>query len=280
MSDHIIISNQKNLDLKLSHIQQAGPEAVSFVSDFDRTLTYALNDGLDTSTSASLLQRTKTISDSSIKKLKGYYLKYRAKETDPTLDDKTKAALMSEWWTSVFDVYIQQAVSKQLIHQTIEEHGFPLRNGCVDLLNILKLKKIPLLIFSAGVGDVIQHYLNHQRLNFSNIGLISNFLIYNQSNEVVDYQRPIIHSLNKTAAVIKDDSPYKNISSRKNVILLGDSTHDPFMVNDDGHDCVLRVGFLNNQESQFLDTYKQLYDVVILKDQGLDYVVELVNKLT
>ncbi|MBT3249898.1 MAG: hypothetical protein HN846_03930 [Candidatus Pacebacteria bacterium] len=278
MSNHVIVSNQKKLDFKTNRLQQAGPQSIGIVSDFDRTLTYAFQNGLDTSTSASLLQRTKTISDSSIKQLKDYYHKYRAKEIDPNLDDVTKANLMEEWWISVFDVYIQQAVNKQLIHRTIEEHELPLRDGCVDLLNNLESKKIPLLIFSAGIGDVIQHYLNYRQLNSSNIKLVSNFLIYNKLDEIIDYQKPIIHSLNKTEAVIKDEQ--QQMIAQKNIILLGDSTHDPFMINDNQHDLIIKIGFLNSHESQFLDKYQQLYDVVILKDQGLDYVVELVNKLT
>ena len=60
---------------------------------------------------------------------------------------------------------------------------------------------------------------------------------------------------------------------------MGDSIHDPHMVKDSKHNCILRIGFLNSDEDQLLDIYQQSYDIVILKDQGLDYVVELINDL-
>ena len=159
-----------------------------------------------------------------------------------------------------------------------DQQTLPLSREELPKAEGIESKKIPLLIFSAGIGDVIQHYLNYRQLNSSNIKLVSNFLIYSKLDEIINYQKPNIHSLNKTEAVIKDEQ--QQMIAQKNIILLGDSTHDPFMINDNQHDLIIKIGFLNSHESQFLDKYQQLYDVVILKDQGLDYVVELVNKLT
>jgi len=184
-----------------------------------------------------------------------------------------------EWWSKVFNVYIQQEIRKKLIHKVVEKHGLSLRSGHIELLNKLKSKQVQLLIFSAGMGEVIEHYLNFNQLNFNNIELISNFFIYNNEGKIIAYQQPIVHSLNKTEDTIKAVSKYKKVVPRKNIILLGDSFYDPHIVKDSNHNCVLRIGFLNSKEDRFLDMYKKLYDVVILKDQGLDYVVQLIDKL-
>ena len=280
MNNHIIISNQKNFNLKLSQLEKAGLESLSIISDFDRTLTYAKNkNGESAHTSFSLIRNTGYLPALAIKQLNEYFLEYGPHENDPYLDDQTKTELMTQWWSKVFDVYIQQSIKKQFIYQIVEKHGLALRSGHIELLDKLKFHQVPLLIFSAGMGEVIDHYLNYNKLNFANINLISNFFTYNNENQIIGYHQPIIHSLNKTTDTAENTIYYKKVAAKKNIILLGDSFHDPHMAKDINHDCILRIGFLNSKEDQFLDMYKDLYDVVILKDQGLEYVVQLINQL-
>jgi len=53
------------------------------------------------------------------------------------------------------------------------------RNGCVDFMKKLAEHKIPLLIFSAGIGNVIEELLKQKRLLLDNVRIVSNFMNFN-----------------------------------------------------------------------------------------------------
>ena len=56
------------------------------------------------------------------------------------------------------------------------------RDGFCDLMRGLQSKEVPLLIFSAGLGDVILEVLKQETVLLSNLAIISNFMKFN--NEV------------------------------------------------------------------------------------------------
>ena len=57
------------------------------------------------------------------------------------------------------------------------------RTSCPDFMKKLAEYKIPLLIFSAGIGNVIHELLKHKCLLFDNVRIVSNFMNFN--NEVL-----------------------------------------------------------------------------------------------
>jgi Pyrimidine 5'-nucleotidase (UMPH-1) len=52
---------------------------------------------------------------------------------------------------------------------------------------------------------------------------------------MIGYSKPVIHSLNKTESVIRDNAEYKNIQDqvkdRIHAIVIGDGLHDAEMVD-------------------------------------------------
>jgi hypothetical protein len=52
---------------------------------------------------------------------------------------------------------------------------------------------------------------------------------------MIGYSKPVIHSLNKTESVIRDNAEYKNIQEqvkdRIHAIVIGDGLHDAKMVD-------------------------------------------------
>lgn len=57
---------------------------------------------------------------------------------------------------------------------------------------------------------------------------------------------------------------------RKNVLVLGDLVTDIDMVDPKRHDKLLKVGFLNHKDAEYLlDHYKKHYDVVVTRDGPL-----------
>ncbi|KAK6045511.1 Pyrimidine 5'-nucleotidase [Cooperia oncophora] len=115
---------------------------------------------------------------------------------------------------------------------------------------------VPLVVFSAGIGNIIEMYLE-QRLGQipSNIHIISNMMNFDDKNSSV---------------IRKEAGFFHDVSGRTNVLLLGDSMGDIHMdvgVEKDGP--TLKLGFLNSDVQNLLDHYMDVYDVVLVQDQSM-----------
>jgi len=119
----------------------------------------------------------------------------------------------------------------------------------------------------------------------SNIRIVTNKLIVNDEDDIVGFSDPIIHVFNKNGATIvkylENDEPYKqDFESRKNILLIGDSTGDVHMADGllDMHHCI-KIGFFNEDHEERLNIYKEIYDVVIVNDGSFDYVHDFISDI-
>lgn len=81
---------------------------------------------------------------------------------------------------------------------------------------------VPMLVFSAGLGDIIQAVLQHEQLLLPNVKLVSNFLKY--KNGIVNGfsdEYPLIHTFNKNETVLEGTEYYDMVHNRQHVILMG-----------------------------------------------------------
>lgn len=123
------------------------------------------------------------------------------------------------------------------------------RDGTVEFMNDLTAASIPILIFSAGVGEVIDEGLKAHNLTQDNVKVISNYMTYNSEGKLVTFTGKLIHMYNKNETSIPHDSTYfQDLSHRHNVILLGDSLGDLQMSKGvEPPSTVLTIGFLNDK---------------------------------
>lgn len=71
---------------------------------------------------------------------------------------------------------------------------------------------VPVLIFSAGLGDVVKAALNVHNLTMPNIHIISNFFTYN-NGKIFGFKGRHIHAFNKDQRVLeKIDFKYAKVS--------------------------------------------------------------------
>ena len=54
------------------------------------------------------------------------------------------------------------------------------RDGATELFHLLATHDVPLLIFSAGLGDLIEEVMNHHAKIDPNIHIVSNYMSYNE----------------------------------------------------------------------------------------------------
>ena len=118
---------------------------------------------------------------------------------------------------------------------------------------MLEKNDVPLLIFSAGLGDVIETFLRTKIFGRtgkipSNIHIISNRMRF-QNNRLVGFEDEIIHSCNKGLTPMRELQAKGVFKTRTTALLLGDSVGDVHMADwliKSGHvHDVLKVGFLN-----------------------------------
>ncbi|MEN8252943.1 MAG: haloacid dehalogenase-like hydrolase [Patescibacteria group bacterium] len=273
------IGDKKSFQNKLDQLKKAGHEFLHVVADFDRTLTR--NSGKDgkTYTSANLLQQTGIISKSLQDNIKELYAHYYPIETSRLIPFEERKAKMIEWWTKNYEAFIEAGINRDHFLEAVRENKMLLRPGAHDFIEILRAKNIPLVIFSAGSGDSINFFLEHNELKHPGIDVISNYIEFDKDGRAVGYDESFIHSHNKHESLGNNPVLNKHALERKNVILLGDLIEDTLVADNIDYLTIVKVGFLNENIEDNLDEYKRVFDVVITHDGPMDSVHEILQEI-
>jgi 5'-nucleotidase len=120
------------------------------------------------------------------------------------------------------------------------------------MLQMLSEAQVPVLVFSAGIGDILEEVLIKYDAYFPNIKIISNYMVFDRKGMLIGFKSPIIHTFNKNEAVLGENKEYfTDFSHRQNVILLGDSDGDADMGSGmENTGDILKIGFLNSKVSK------------------------------
>ena len=277
--NNIHIKNQNSLSQKIVKITKDGFDSLHIISDFDRTLTKGIIAGKKTHSTYQLIRNSGLLTPEYTEKGNALFDKYYPFEISQEITEKERNQKMQEWWDAHYTLMQEHSITLEVINTIAKNQEIQLRDGAMGLFSTLHQNSIPLLIFSAGLGNVIESFLNHQKLLTPNVHLVTNYFQFDSSGKVTGIQKPFIHVHNKKEYAIKD-SPYcQEIINRKNVILLGDSLGDLGMTEGIEHDTILRIGFLNNHQESLLPTYLDNFDVVITGDGTFDYINNILTQL-
>ncbi len=273
------IADNDAVEAKLASIRKDGAGELHVVSDFDRTLTQEFIDGKQACGSIAQMREGGYLTPDYPKRAFALFDEYYPFEESVNLSVEDKAAKMQEWWEKHLQLGIECGMGKSVVDDIVSKKSLRFRAGALDLIDVLHEKGIPLLIFSAGLGDVITGYLRDLGKLYGTVHIISNFYDYGSNGEVKGYKSAIVHTFNKNESLLKN-TPYEGIAaSRRNVILLGDTLGDLSMVSGASHDTLLSVGFLNKANDERLPLYEKEYDVVITDDGPMDWVLDAVKPL-
>lgn len=271
---NIHISNQDELKSKIKHLRESGMEKLHIITDFDRTITTRNHDGTITTTSWAIFAQV--LPESYIAERKKLFDHYRPIETDTSLDIETRAKHMKEWWSIHLDLLTKYKLSRDTVSQVAYKANITIRDGVAKFFELANKYKIPVLIFSAGIGDVVQVVLQRY-VESHNAHIISNQFLYNSKGEVKGFQKETIHTLNKNEYIIRNEPYYQTILERKNCILFGDTLEDASMSDGLQHDVIIKIGFLNGDTTQ-LESFKKVYDIV-LEDERASFDIEYIISL-
>lgn len=278
----VIIVNKKEFDEKVERIKKDGVEKLHILSDFDRTITTAFVNGESRPSLISVLRDGNYLTKEYAEKAHELFNKYHPIEIDPKLSLEEKKKAMKEWWETHFELLLKEKLNKKDIERVIKSEKVQLREGVKEFLDLLKEEGIPLVILSStGLGgDAIIAYLKNAEKLYPNIHIIANFFKWAEDGRAIEYSKPVIHTMNKDETVItKFPKIYGNVEKRKNVILLGDTHGDPGMIVGFDYEVLIKIGFLNDKEKELMESYKQIYDVIIIGDGNFSFINKLMKEI-
>ncbi|NXA09274.1 5NT3B nucleotidase, partial [Sapayoa aenigma] len=254
-------------------LREQGVAKLQVISDFDMTLSRFGCNGKRCPTSYNILDTSRVISEDSKKKLKDLLHYYYPIEIDPNRTLEEKRPLMVEWWTRAHELLTQQKIRKDDIAQIVRESEAMLRDGFKEFFDQLHKNNIPLFIFSAGIGNILEEIIRQANVFYSNINVVSNYMDFNDEGVLTRFKEPLIHTYNKNNTVLQGTEYFQQLSKRTNIILLGDSMGDLTMADGiSSVENILKIGFLNDKVEEQRGKYLEAYDIVLENDETLDVV--------
>ncbi|VDP24750.1 unnamed protein product [Schistosoma margrebowiei] len=111
--------------------------------------------------------------------------KYYPIELDNNLTENEKTPYMLEWWELAHEVIIECGIQKHTLEKTVKECHLVLRDKVSEFFQLLSDYHIPVLVFSAGLGDVIDLCLHHANVFHDNMRVVSNFMQFNDDVSII-----------------------------------------------------------------------------------------------
>ncbi|XP_020922654.1 7-methylguanosine phosphate-specific 5'-nucleotidase isoform X2 [Sus scrofa] len=261
-------------------LRKGGGDRLQVISDFDMTLSRFAYNGKRCPSSYNILDNSKIISEECRKELKALLHHYYPIEIDPDRTIKEKLPHMVEWWTKAHDLLCQQKIQKFQIAQVVRESSAMLRDGYKTFFHTLSQNHVPLLIFSAGIGDVLEEIIRQRRVFHPNIHVVSNYMEFDEEGFLKGFKGQLIHTYNKNSSVCENSTFFQQLQGKTNILLLGDSLGDLTMADGvPGVENILKIGFLNDKVEEWRERYMDSYDIVLEKDETLDVVNGLLQHI-
>ncbi len=226
------------------------------VADFDRTLTEGASDS-----TWGVFANANQVGAEYKKRRTELYNKYRPMEIDPNLSEEEKSKAMTEWWQLHINLFYEYGVKEEAVKNAVAAGNLKYRGGAKEFLKKMNEFNVPVIIISAGIGNVIEEFLRLENDYYDNIKIISNFIVF-ENGEFKEVAGDIIHALNKNIVSL-DDNAKHNLENRERILLLGDGFADLKMISEEAKKNAITVGFLDEKIEENLESYNKGFDIVL-----------------
>ena len=280
---NIRIKHEQRVNEKIQEFVKDGVTSFHVVADFDGTLTHGFDEHKKVHSGYASIRKGNYFPNEYAIKSQKIFEDYYPIEMSHSISFEEKSEKMKEWWGKSWALLKSYGISKKILQDIAQKNKKYLRTGSDNFFNVLGRENVPLLIFSAGIGNLIQEILKVKDFLSPNTHIISNFFEFDESGKCINYNKDPIYTFNKNESHVKDHKYHTGIENRKNVILLGDTLGDVDMCNGIIHDKILKIGFFNDEivkRNELFDQFFDVYDIVITQDSSFEYVNNLLQKIT
>lgn len=280
--NNVIVPDTGGLEKIKESIKSSGASKIHILTDFDRTLSYAIQkDGTKIPSIISVLRDNNYLSSEYSAKAKALFAKYHPIEINSEISIREKKEAMQEWWTLHNKLLMQSGINRKNLEKIVNSGVIRLRDGVRELLSYTNQMRIPLVIMSSsGLGDTISMILEKEKILYDNIHIITNEFKWDEMGNALEAPTSVIHCMNKDETAIKDHPEiYAKIKDRKNVILVGDSLGDLGMITGFEYDNLLKIAFLNPGEEQNEPQYREHFDLIITNDSSASPINKLMKEI-
>jgi HAD superfamily hydrolase (TIGR01544 family) len=274
----IYYKNRQNFDKIVKNIQDQWVDKLHILADFDRTLTKNFVDGEKRPSLISVLRKEWYLWEEYSKKAYELFDYYNAIEINPNYPIEEKKEQMFIWWSKHLQLIVDSKLHKNIIDKVANSWIMVLRNWMKNLFKKLDNNNIPVVIISANWLwlDSIKTYLEYENCLYKNINVVWNSFTFWEDWYVTWYKSEIVHVFNKDETVLEQFPEIHNkLEFRKNVILLGDSLWDVWMIEWFNYNNLIKIGFLNDNEEVLLGSYLEKYDLVVTWDSDMQFFNDL-----
>lgn len=277
--ENIIIPDKNKLEELKTKISESGKENFHVLADFDRTFTKAFVQGQKSPTVIAQIRNGNYLTQDYSPEAHRLFDVYHPIEINPNIQESQKNEKMQEWWKKHFELLFRCGLTKKVMQEIVKSKTLKFRENALEFIDYTYQKNIPLVIMSAGPGDMISMYLNEERRLYNNVHVIGNLFKFDKNGKAIGLEGKIIHSLNKDESEIRGTALYNELLERKNVLLLGDSIEDIKMISGFPYTNLIKIGFLNENIKENLDNFKKSFDIIILDDGNFNNINDLVKEL-
>lgn len=260
------INTNKTSKLKINK------ENVCIIIDFDKTIT-------DMKSQDSWDASSHMLGDNCKKEMKKLYEYYAPIELNYNLNFKQKEQRMIEWYTKCMNLYYKYDMTNEKMQKSIDASNLLFRSGAKEFISKANVENIPIIILSAGIGNVIEKFLIDNNCCSNNIFIVSNFIRFDNKGKMKPFKNcEIIHSLNKTMVGHLPKEILEKVQKRKYKILVGDLCEDEKMVDEIEWESTLKIGIINTKIEENLKTYQSRFDIVLTDEDANLYILkEIIN---
>ncbi|KAM5274059.1 cytosolic 5'-nucleotidase 3A isoform 2-T2 [Ctenodactylus gundi] len=250
------------------------------ITDFDMTLSRFSYKGKRCPTCHNVIDNCKLVTDDCRRKLLQLKERHYAIEVDPELSVEEKLPYMVEWYTKSHGLLVEQGIPKAKLKEIVAESDVMLKEGYENFFGQLQQHEVPMFIFSAGIGDVLEEVIRQAGVYHSNVKVVSNFMDFDENGLLKGFKGELIHVFNKHDGALRNTDYFQQVKANSNIILLGDSQGDLHMADGVANvEHILKIGYLNDRVDELLEKYMDSYDIVLVKDESLDVANSILQKI-
>ncbi|XP_037085653.1 cytosolic 5'-nucleotidase 3-like isoform X3 [Pollicipes pollicipes] len=264
----------------VSQIIADGKSKLQVIMDFDHTLTRVHEAGRRCACTWEILDQSELMPQIYRDETTRLRDKYYPIEIDPNLTIEQKLPMAVEWYTQAHEVMLKTGLRQKDLVAMVRDSSAKLREGTDQLLERLHQMDVPVLIFSAGLGDLIHALLDQHADNHDNIKVVSNYMRFDDEGKMVGFHDELIHMYNKNENSVHSSAYFERLRGRNNVLLMGDNVGDLRMADGvENPNVTLRIGFLNDYSEERLAKFLDMFDIVLVDDQTMDVGNDIVTQL-